>query len=139
MSDATGLNDKIVVFMGAGASAHAGYPVMDRFLEVLRSLQADRTTHQSSRGSFAFQVLLGFRARVGSVRDYVSADFDNIEALYSTAEMFALAYPDEILVVGGRKIPAKDIPEQIALAIWEIYRKRPLNQPLDQSHNSCFA
>lgn len=116
------LNDRIVLFLGAGASKDAGYPVMDEFLDNLKNLYANPSVSSRNTRNHAFEALLAYRQVLRTVRDYARSDFDNIETLYSTAEMYALACPNETISVMGKPLPAKELPDMIAEAIWEVYR-----------------
>ena len=116
------LRDKIVFFMGAGSSRYLGYPLMSSFLDDMK--QAFPQVRGLPRQKKAFEVLLAFRGQLASVREYVNTDFDNIEALYSAAEMFGLAFPEEQIDVGAESVPGAELPEWIALAIWSMCRWR---------------
>ena len=142
MSDDTKLrNDKIVIFLGAGASVNAGYPLMDEFLNTLKESFPTGNDEYAERRRQAFETLLAFRTELNSVRNYVSADFDNIETLYSSAELFSLVYPERKLTVCGKPVLGLEIPRQIALAIWEIYRSPPYKEPYQHTnghHHGLF-
>jgi hypothetical protein len=118
-------SDHYVFFIGAGASRSMGYPLMSTFLDDVKAAYPMRTGGSAERKRRAFRVLLTFRSYLSSTRDFVNTDFDNIEALYSAAEMFAMAYPDSLIGDGDDKVAGKDIPKEIALVIWEMCRIRP--------------
>lgn len=121
------LSDQIVFFLGAGASRTMGYPLMSTFLDDLKKAypKGGEEDQYAQRKKRAFDVLLTFRSDLARLREYVHTDFDNIEELYSAAEMFALAYPDKEIGSGEGAVCGKDIPREIAIAIWEMCRLRP--------------
>lgn len=127
------LRDHIIFFLGAGASRSEGYPLMSTFLDDLKAEFPWSPTDSARHKREAFETLLAFRARLSVVRDIVNTDFDNIEDLYSAAEMLAMADPEFTLDVGDRSITAKELPSQVALAIWEMCRWRPLE---DRAHKA---
>jgi hypothetical protein len=127
------LSDQVVLFLGAGASRYEGYPLMSTFLDDLKAAYPSGKDESAKRKREAFDTLLAFRLHLSKVRDVVNTDFDNIEELYSAAHMFAMAYPEEELKVPQGLRKAGEVPEQIAIAIWEMCRLRPFE---GQFHNT---
>ncbi len=124
------INDGIVLFFGAGASRCEQYPLMDTFLDDLKaSLPRGESEHDQRRRD-AYEALLAFRAKLSTVKDKVNTDFDNIESLYSAAEMYSLAFPEEVITVRDKVLKGSEIPGKIAMAIWEMCRWSPFTDPI---------
>ncbi len=100
------LRDKIVFFLGAGASRYLGYPLMGTFLDEMKTAFG---TGGGKPRTKAFEALLHFRGELSRVRNYVNTDFDNIEALYSAAEMYCIGRAEETIDVAGETITRDEL------------------------------
>lgn len=110
-------SDGVVFLLGAGASATHGLPVMSQFLSVARRRFFDRYHGDSEFviESEPFSKLLQFHHECRSAAWLFNRDWDNIEELYTQADLCRIAGIPDVRV-------SKSLCESIAWAIWDIYR-----------------
>lgn len=106
-------SNKCVFLLGAGFSTAWGPPVMRTFMTVARR----RYFEEQKRGDNpilvdAYRVMLDFHSECLASNWAVNRDWNNIEELYTQADLLRLCN------VPGAKRKCK----QIALAIWDVYR-----------------
>ena len=79
---------RVVFIFGAGASALAGVPTMDRFIDAASTLY--RTGTNSPEDQEAFGMVLKARSKLQTVHSKATLDLNNIESLFGAFEMAAL-------------------------------------------------
>lgn len=75
--------DHNVYILGAGFSREAGLPLMTDFLHKIRKKFEDPSSNLKSQLQRDYEVVLDYRNSLRACRDYIHADLDNIETLFS--------------------------------------------------------
>ena len=106
-----------VLILGTGASADYGMPVMRNFMETARNLYFElQANPDHSEIAKDYESLLSFQKRCRGSSWAVNRDWDNIEELYTQADLKRLA-----------DLPPSDtgkkICDHLAWAIWDVYRR----------------
>jgi len=108
--------DKHVFLLGAGFSAAYGVPVMRDFMAVARRRYfplRERNPHDPLVE--CYERMMVFQQECRKCSWVFNRDWDNIEELYTQADLLRLArYPDEL--------KAEELCRQIAWVIWDVYR-----------------
>lgn len=121
----------LVIVLGAGLSAYAGYPVMSRLKEESHRLLAElgKSLSPDSARSLcpAYQSGLAFRDladHIAKRNQHVlgTAELGNMEAIYSAVEVLRESSIDCIRV-GHRQYNTSGLADQIAWWLWEVYRQ----------------
>jgi NAD-dependent SIR2 family protein deacetylase len=107
---------KFVFILGAGASAPYGLPVMRNFMSRARE-RFFRAMLPANYDFFhkSYEALMDFRQRCRGSSWAVNRDWDNIEELYTQADLLRLANPNS----GDNKA----LCQSLAWAIWDVYRQ----------------
>lgn len=79
-----------VFILGAGASAKAGAPLLNDFLDVARRLERDPSQQISDEQGRAFRLVFEGIAELGTVYEKARLDSDNLEAVFAAFEMAKL-------------------------------------------------
>jgi hypothetical protein len=117
--------DVAVLMLGAGFSQPWGPPVMSEFVDRARFQYFN---HRAQQPPNAFGVhyayLLEFLDECRRTSWLFNRDWDNIEELYTQADLLRLTYPDGPWPAATRRfnLSPKDLCDQIAWAIWDVYR-----------------
>lgn len=107
---------KLVVFvLGAGASVWWGPPVMREFLDCARRryFKLQRESKSDAKLLDCYDSLFQFHNRYKESLWAIERDWDNIEELYTQADLLKLA---------SQRMEDDDLCRKIAWVIWDIYR-----------------
>lgn len=120
-------SDSVVFILGAGASAAYRMPTMPAFMSYARRRAYDtyRDRADTEIERFRLERLLQFHSKSLSSTWAFNRNWDNIEELYTQADLCRIA---EI----PNKAEARALCEDIAWAIWDVYR-------CDRSDGNPFA
>jgi len=106
-------NDNFVFLLGAGFSAPYGCPVMNNFMEkARRNYFTKREQDPEDYLVGCYEALLDFQAECLRSSWAFNRNWENIEELYTQADLLRLANQDG----------AEDRCTRIAWAIWDVYR-----------------
>lgn len=131
---------KLVLFLGAGFSKEADLPIMSEFAKYsIRELQSMKKKHGPSSNSprEAASLLIDNGQLFEDFRKYLkdqstisinSFSADNMEDLFTTAEMMYECEIDEIKLNGQNK-SLIEILRAIKLWLWKIYQRIPIHNP----------
>ena len=108
--------DKAVFILGAGFSVSCGLPVMRGFMSTARDRYFELLGLNNPRAD-DFEALIEFQRECRSASWFVERDWDNIEELYTQADLIRLS---------ERSDNADRRCQRIAWAIWEVYRRHNL-------------
>jgi hypothetical protein len=118
--------DTFVFILGAGFSAPWGAPVMAEFMN---KAQFHYFNHVAATNVLAnhYRHMLDFRRECLASSWRFNRDWDNIEELYTQADLLRLAYGDRQLE--GLALTANELCRHIAWAIWDVYRIGKVEDP----------
>jgi hypothetical protein len=118
--------DTCVLILGAGFSAPWGAPVMAHFMN---KAQFQYFNHVAAKNPLAehYRHMLDFRRECQSSSWRFNRDWDNIEELYTQADLLRLAYGGRNL--DGTELTANALCRHIAWAIWDVYRIGKVEDP----------
>lgn len=94
---------RIAFILGAGASAHAGAPLMRDFLD--RSEDLFLANHPCATTDNAFALVLEARSALQAVQSKAQFDLRNLESLFGAFEMATLLGLDGPGPIGSKKLP----------------------------------
>jgi SIR2-like protein len=120
----------IVLFLGAGFSAHAGLPVMCAFgcasRKELKPYKGRQPGWRKDQGRFheAGKMFSRFQEYCESATDVVRMDPDNMEDVFCVVESL-LESGEKTVQLDGRPYELEDIRTQISTWLWKIYHKCP--------------
>lgn len=114
-------NTNCVFLLGAGASAAYGLPLMREFIDAARNCYFRRKLKQPKDEILkCYESLLNFHIDCRNSSWALERDWENIEELYTQADLLRLTTPDES--------DSFELCNNIAWAIWDQYRQRPSAQ-----------
>lgn len=113
-----------VLLLGAGNSAAYGLPVMRRFMDVARRHYFTRRSLFDAEPSAAegdlllgnYEAMFAFYNRCRASSWAFQRDWDNIEELYTQADLLRLTH-------SPTKIDAEQLCTHIAWTMWDVYRR----------------
>ncbi len=119
-------SDTFVLLLGAGASAPWNAPVMAQFMN---KVQFHFYNHRRAQNPFAehYDHMLSFRQECRSSAWLFNRDWDNIEELYTQADLLRLMYKDR--QIDGIGLSGNCVCQHIAWAIWDVYRICKVEDP----------
>jgi hypothetical protein len=119
-------SDTCVLILGAGFSAPWGPPVMASFMNEARRQYFN---HREWKNPLAihYERMLDFHRECRSSSWMFNRDWDNIEELYTQADLIRLAYGDE--KSGWDDQPGEFRCKHIAWAIWDVCRICKVDDP----------
>ncbi|MSR59341.1 MAG: hypothetical protein EXS05_17145 [Planctomycetaceae bacterium] len=101
------------LILGAGFSAPFGLPVMRQFMGKARRLYF--ANHgENPKLDECYEAMFCFEDQCQAASRYFNRDWENIEELYTQADLRRLMF---------REQPAEDLCRRIAWAIWDVYRQ----------------
>lgn len=135
------MSQRLVVILGAGASAPWGHPVMSQFMQVARRRRIHWETLKKNSQAHkleemvnlcnwflrAYSTLIEFQTICRQSSWAMNRSWDNIEELYTQADLLRIAGLEdaEALFPTKQTPPLRSIDELcllISLCIWDIYR-----------------
>jgi NAD-dependent SIR2 family protein deacetylase len=117
---------KVVLLLGAGASVACGLPIMRQFMRVATDRYfALHRDHPNDLAVADFATMLAFHRECRSTLWALERDWNNVEELYTQADLLRLA---ENSAENQARCKA------IAWSIWEIYRRCEKTPPI---HGIC--
>jgi hypothetical protein len=121
--------DMAVLLLGAGFSQPWGPPVMSQFIQRATDQYFNHRSQSPPNPLGAhYGHMLDFRRECRGASWLFNRDWDNIEELYTQADLLRLTYPSSSRKVAGN-IGAEALCEHIAWAIWDVYRICKVNEP----------
>jgi hypothetical protein len=83
--------DHNVYILGAGFSKDAGLPLMQEFMHKIKDKYEDPDTQIEDHLHKDFDLVIDYRNKLRACRDYINADLENIETLFSLISMDCLS------------------------------------------------
>lgn len=120
-----------VLLLGAGSSADYGLPVMQRFMDAARMHYFSRRAHYDAAPEEAnkdallanYEAMFAFYSRCRASSWAFQRDWDNIEELYTQADLLRLTH----LPTSAK---GTQLCMHIAWSIWDVYRRVRMAFPL---------
>jgi NAD-dependent SIR2 family protein deacetylase len=110
-------SERVVFLLGAGASAEFNLPVMNDFMNVARDNYFYlRSQDENNQMTGFYKDMFTFHLECERAASRLIRNWDNIEELYTQADLLRLAQPAD-------DDKAANLCRAIAWVIWDVYRK----------------